>query len=187
MDLSKFIVTYDNVLDENLCKNAIDMFDKDPSIVARLDSDVFNFNCINVTEEVEVKNNTKWNPLHQQVVIAIKTCGESYMKDLDVERYWPRQNSLEQVKLIKYQHKTQDRFERHIDVGDYNSAKRFLTYHMFLNDVEGGSVYFNDMDVEIKAKRGRLVLFPSTWTYAHSYMAPKDVDKYAITTYLHYT
>ena len=58
---------------------------------------------------------------------------------------------------------------------------------MFLNDVEGGSVYFNDIDVEIKAKRGRMVLFPSTWTYAHSYMPPKDQDKYAITTYLHYT
>ena len=49
MDLKDFIISYDNAIDENLCKNAIDMFDKDPSIVARLDSEVFNFNCINVT------------------------------------------------------------------------------------------------------------------------------------------
>ena len=69
MDLSKFIVTYDDVLDVNLCKIAIDMFDKDPSIVARLDSDIFNFNCINVTEEVEIKKNTKWDPINQQVIL----------------------------------------------------------------------------------------------------------------------
>ena len=67
MDLKDFIISYDNAIDENLCKNAIDMFDKDPSIVARLDSEVFNFNCINVTEEVEIKKNTKWDPLHQQL------------------------------------------------------------------------------------------------------------------------
>ena len=82
MDLSKFIVVYDNVLDANLCKNAIDMFDKDSSIVARLDSDVFNFNCINVTEEVEIKNNTQWNPLHQQVVLSIKSYGEKFCSNL---------------------------------------------------------------------------------------------------------
>ena len=187
MDLSKFIVTYDNVLDENLCKNGIDMFDKDASIVARLDSDVFNFNCINVTEEVEIKNNVQWNPLHQQVVISIKSYGEKYMKDLDVERYWPRQNSLEQVKLIKYQHKTEDQFKRHIDVGDHNSARRFLTYHMFLNEVEGGEIVFDDIDFTVEPKQGRVVMFPSTWTYAHSYRPPVGQDKYALTTYLHYT
>ena len=187
MDLDHFIVTYDDVLDENLCKNAIDMFNKDQDSVSRFDAEMASFNCVNITEEVEIKHNTLWDPLNQQVLTSIKSCGEKYMIDKDCERYWPRQNALEQVKLLKYQHKTADRFERHIDVGDHNSARRFLTYHFFLNDVEGGSVYFDDIDYEVKAKRGRLVFFPSTWTYAHSYMPPKDQDKYAITTYLHYT
>jgi hypothetical protein len=185
--MDKFIVSYDDILDENLCKNAILMFDQDKDHVERFDQEMCGFSALNITDLVEKAQINIWNPVHNQILMAIKTCGERYIQDLDCERYWPRNNSLEQVKIIKYQHKTQDRFERHIDVGDYNSAKRFLTYHMFLNDVEGGSVYFNDIDVEIKAKRGRLVLFPSTWTYAHSYMSPKDADKYAITTYLHYT
>ena len=120
--------------------------------------------------------------------MAIKKCGESFMKDVECERYWPRQNSLEQIKVNKYQHKTSDRFDRHIDVGDHNSARRFLTYVIYLNDVEeGGATYFNDVDLEIPAKCGRVLMFPSVWTFPHSYMPPKTEDKYAISTYLHYT
>ena len=92
------------------------------------------------------------------------------MKDLDCERYWPRQNSLEQVKMMKFQHRTADHFNRHIDVGDYASARRFVTYHMFLNDdFEDGDIHFDDIDYAIPAKRGRIVMFPATWTFAHSY------------------
>ena len=187
MDLSKFVVTYDDVLDVNVCRNAVDLFEQSVDSVIRYDSEMCSFSCINITDETEIKHNNKWDPINQQLILAIKLCGERYMKQVDCERYWPRQNSLEQVKMNKYQHKTADRFDRHIDVGDYNSARRFLTYHMYLNDVEGGATYFNDMDLEISAKCGRILMFPSTWTFPHSYMPPKGEDKYAISTYLHYT
>ena len=187
MDLKDYIVTYDDVLDVNLCRNACDMFEQSVDSVVRYDSEMCSFSCINITDETEIKHNTKWDPINQKLILAIKLTGERYMKQVDCERYWPRQNSLEQVKINKYQHKTADRFDRHIDVGDHNSARRFLTYHMFMNDVDGGAVYFNDNDLEIPAKCGRILMFPSTWTYPHSYMAPKDEDKYAISTYLHYT
>ena len=146
------------------------------------------FSSINLSDEVENKKVSKWNPVSQQVILAIKSCGENYMKQVDCERYWPRQNSLEQVKINKYQHKTSDRFDRHIDVGDHNSARRFLTYVIYLNDIaEGGATYFNDIDLEIPAKCGRVLMFPSTWTFPHTYLPPKNEDKYAISTYLHYT
>ena len=187
MDLKDYIVTYDDVLDENTCKNAIEFFNEDNDSIVRFDAEMCGFSMVNLTEQCEVKKNAKWEPVNHQVIRTIKECGERYIKDVDCERYWPRQNSLEQVKINKYQHKTADRFDRHIDVGDHNSARRFLTYHMFMNDVDGGAVYFNDIDLEIPAKCGRILMFPSTWTFPHSYMAPKDEDKYAISTYLHYT
>tara|TARA_B100001079_G_scaffold226280_1_gene203712 strand:+ start:994 stop:1560 length:567 start_codon:yes stop_codon:yes gene_type:complete len=188
MDLKDYIVTYDDVLDVNTCKNAIEFFNEDHDAVTRYDAEMCGFSCLNLTEEVEVKKSPKWNPVNQQVVLAIKKCGERYMKDVDCERYWPRQNSLEQIKVNKYQYKTSDRFDRHIDVGDHNSARRFLTYVIYLNDIEeGGATYFNDLDLEIPAKCGRVLMFPSVWTFPHSYIAPKTEDKYAISTYLHYT
>ena len=188
MDLKRFIVKYDGVLDDNLCKNAIEYFNQGADSITRIDNEMCGFSCINLTEEVEVKHNNIWNPIHQQVLLAIKATGERYMKDVNCEPYWPRQNSLEQVKMIKYQHKTADRFDRHIDVGDYNSARRFLTIQMYLNDVEeGGETFFNDLDLKVPSQRGSIVLFPATWTYPHSYLAPIGEDKYALTTYLHYT
>ena len=187
MDLKSYIITYDDVLDENLCKNAIDLFDRDVESVIRYDNEMCGFSSINITEECEVKKTGLWDALHQHLLLSVKTVGERYMKDVDCERYWPRQNSLEQIKMNKYQHKTEDRFDRHIDVGDYASARRFLGIHMYMNDVEGGATYFNDIDLEIPGKCGRILLYPSTWTFAHTYMPPKDDDKYAVTTYLHYT
>ena len=143
MDLKDYIVWYDDILDTNTCKSAIEFFNEDHDSVTRYDAEMCGFSSVNLTEEVEVKKSPKCNPINQQVVLAIKKCGESYMKDVDCERYWPRQNSLEQIKVNKYQHKTSDRFDRHIDVGDHNSARRFLTYVIYLNDIEeGGASYF---------------------------------------------
>ena len=188
MDLKDYIVTYDDVLDENTCKNAIEYFNEDTESIVRFDAEMCGFSMVNLTEQCEVKKNAKWEPVNNQVIRTIKECGERYIKDVDCERYWPRQNSLEQVKINKYQHKTEDRFDRHIDVGDHNSARRFLTYVIYLNTIEeGGATYFNDIDVEIPAKCGRVLMFPSTWTFPHTYCAPKEQDKYAISTYLHYT
>jgi hypothetical protein len=188
MDLKRFVLCYDDVLDANYCKNAIDLFDNEIDKITRQDSDLCGFSMLNITEEVEKNQNVKFNPVHQQSLLAIKSCGEKYMKELDCERYWPRQNSLEQVKMMKFQHRTADHFNRHIDVGDYASARRFVAYHMFLNDdFEDGDIYFDDIDYAIPAKRGRVVMFPATWTFAHSYRAPKEQDKYALITYLHYT
>ena len=188
MDLKDYIVSYDDALDINTCKTIIEYFNEDHDSVTRYDAEMCGFSCLNLTDEVEVKKNSKWEPINNQVIQSIKSCAEKYMKEVDCERYWPRQNSLEQVKINKYQFKTDDRFDRHIDVGDHNSARRFLTYVMYLNDVEeGGATYFNTVDVEIPAKCGRVLMFPSTWTFPHTYVAPKNVDKYAISTYLHYT
>tara|TARA_B100000427_G_scaffold178547_1_gene148594 strand:- start:191 stop:754 length:564 start_codon:yes stop_codon:yes gene_type:complete len=187
MDLKDFIITYDDVLDENLAKNAIDVFENSVASVIRYDAEMCGFSSINLTDEVELKQNTKWEVINQKLLLVIKTCGERYMKQVDCERYWPRKNALEQIKINKYQHKTADRFDRHIDVGDYNSARRFLTFCMNLNTVEGGATYFNDIDLEIPAKCGRVLMFPSTWTFPHSYLPPKGEDKYTVSTYLHYT
>ena len=51
MDLKKYIITYDDVLDENLCKNAIDLFDRDVESVVRYDNEMCGFSSINITEE----------------------------------------------------------------------------------------------------------------------------------------
>lgn len=75
------------------------------------------------------------------------------MKDLGCESYWPNKNSLEQVKVVKYLSSEGDRFDLHIDMGDAESAKRFLAIQFFLNAVEeGGEVFFPTLDHTVTPK-----------------------------------
>jgi hypothetical protein len=49
-----------------------------------------------------------------------------------------------------------------------------------LNDVQdGGETIF--MNCKIKPKKGRLLIFPSTWTYIHGGNIPISNDKYILT------
>ena len=72
MDLKDYIITYDDVLDANFCKNAIDLFDNEIDKITRQDTELCAFSMLNVTEEVEKNQNVKFNPVHQQCLLAIK-------------------------------------------------------------------------------------------------------------------
>lgn len=65
---------------------------------------------------------------------------------------------------------------------DYNRA---LTYIWYLNDVpEGGETEFYDGTL-IKPVRGRMVIFPATWTFMHRGKTPAS-DKYIVTGWMSY-
>jgi Rps23 Pro-64 3,4-dihydroxylase Tpa1-like proline 4-hydroxylase len=58
---------------------------------------------------------------------------------------------------------------------------RALTYIWYLNDVEeGGETSFFNKG-KIRPEQGKLVLFPSCWTYPHAGIMPISSDKYIIT------
>ncbi|BCU94503.1 MAG: hypothetical protein CM15mV5_1640 [uncultured marine virus] len=42
------------------------------------------------------------------------------------------------ARIKKYTKNTEDQFAPHVDVGDHASAKRFLAFLVYLNDVEEG-------------------------------------------------
>lgn len=185
MDLKNFIRVYDDVLDDNLCKNIINEFDKVSNKVV-LDEEKIKFSTINMTEQAEQENSKEWGIIQNQVVSALQACGQQYILDLDCEKYMPQKNALEQIKVVRYS-QGMGKFDEHIDIGDYASARRFLTYFCYLNDVEeGGQTYFYNSDFQVEAKRGRIVMFPPTWQYPHAGLVPQSGDKYIITTYLHY-
>tara|TARA_R100001440_G_scaffold7469_1_gene14655 strand:- start:691 stop:1296 length:606 start_codon:yes stop_codon:yes gene_type:complete len=62
----------------------------------------------------------------------------------------------------------------HNDTVSYE--RRVLTYIYYLNDVEDGWTEFWQGD-KIAPKEGRLLIFPSIWTYFHQGYPPKQ-DKY---------
>ena len=76
-------------------------------------------------------------------------------------------------------------FRPHTDNDESHPVwSRWFAPIMYLNDVEeGGLTRFPMQGIDIKPKKGTLVIFPSTWQYWHEGTKPISGDKYIITTF----
>ena len=110
-----------------------------------------------------------------------------YIKDVPTADYLPPIEKLEGFRVKKYVIKQDERFDLHVDASDSATATRCLAMLFYLNDIEeGGLTVFPFHDLEIKPKKGEVVVFPPTWEYPHLGQAPISNDKYIMSTYLHH-
>lgn len=77
----------------------------------------------------------------------------------------------------------------HVDPHIYRDSagihNRIITYIWYLNDIsEGGETNFVS-NFKIKPVAGRLLLFPSTWSYPHAGLVPISSDKYIVTGWIY--
>lgn len=86
--------------------------------------------------------------------------------------------------LKRYRNDGEERFQPHFDsVGPV--ANRYLVFLWYLNDVaDGGETAFVDLDLAVKPKAGRLLVFPPYWMFQHEGRPPISGDKYILSTYL---
>ena len=64
-------------------------------------------------------------------------------------------------------------------------GSRILTFIWYLNTVErGGETEFTN-GLTIKAEKGKLVMFPATWTYTHRGRMPYSSEKYILTGWVY--
>ncbi|MGL6290207.1 MAG: 2OG-Fe(II) oxygenase [Silanimonas sp.] len=86
--------------------------------------------------------------------------------------------------LKRYRNGGDERFQPHFDsIGAV--ANRYLVFLWYLNDVaEGGETAFVDLDLAVKPKTGRLLVFPPYWMFQHEGRPPVSGDKYILSTYL---
>jgi len=88
---------------------------------------------------------------------------------------------MEQISMLEYL--ANDGFYKpHCDFGP--ETPRSLSAILYLNDVEeGGETYFDQIDVSVLPKAGRLVLFPSTFPYTHEARSSISGNKYVLVTW----
>jgi hypothetical protein len=73
-------------------------------------------------------------------------------------------------------------YKAHHDFGP--EFPRTLSALLYLNDVEdGGETYFDQFDMSVTPKEGRLVIFPSTFPYSHEARSPRSGNKYVLVTW----
>jgi hypothetical protein len=92
-------------------------------------------------------------------------------------------------KIKRYNGDDGDHFDWHQDYCSDDSygkgASRFISYIWYLNDVDGGETEFIN-GYKIIPRAGKLVFFPSTWTYVHrGNSPPSGTQKYICSGFLY--
>jgi len=182
--IEKFVKIYDNVIDEASCKGLIEKFeelqDKHEIVNIKDKEDRISFNQIVLTKSEE------WKTVNDGMMKLFQTYITQYKKECNIsEQMWPEKCGFETIRMKRYLANDYDRFDYHVDVKDYATARRFLAFFIYLNDVEeGGETEF--LFGKVKPKMGRLVMFPPMWPWFHAGQKPVSGTKYFIQSYCHY-
>ena len=118
---------------------------------------------------------------------SLRDAVNRYKRDVPEAAWFPEQLALEEFRAKRYTGGTGEQFADHVDVGNYVSAKRYLSFLFYLNDdFEGGETVFLP-DYTIKPEKGSVVVFPPLWMYPHRGCPVKTGTKYIMSSYLNYT
>lgn len=183
VDLNDLIQVYDNALDQEICDFLIQFFDGQPQFHERIENNNKpNFTQLNLTENCKISRDV--NLIHNEILKNVYTYRDKYYEFVD-KRVFPDQHQFEQFRIKKYNPDGTDMFDTHVDVQDYASARRYLSFMWYLNDVDkGGNTVFNGLTIE--PKKGTLVVFPPLWMFPHKGEPPISGPKYILSGYLHY-
>jgi len=184
-ELKDYIKCYDGLFEHSFCQSTIDTFNNAEFSYTDREQRP-SFNELNVSQRYMAKDPT-WSPVQKTLTNTFCDAVDLYMADLDVSNDFPAEYAFEEHRIKMYQNNEYDQFKDHVDVQDYNSARRFLVLFLYLNSVAiGGETNFPRLDLAIEPKCGRILIFPATWQYRHAGLMPVSDKKYIVGSYLHY-
>lgn len=174
------IVVYENVIDN--CQELIDLALSTPE--KWRDSKIAGFNNTEGLVDKEFRNtrildvpanysnDSRWFFASR----AVWQYADKYGKEFGAEF-----SNMETLQLLNYFTKD-GLYKPHIDSGP--GMQRIFSAVLYLNDVEeGGETYFNNFNVFVKPKTGRLVIFPANYIYMHEAKTPVSNEKFALVTW----
>lgn len=183
VDLVDLIQVYENSLESEVCDFLIQLFDGQPQLHERVENDYKpNFTQLNLTENCKISRDV--DLMHNEIIKKSFAYRDKYYEHVD-KRVFPESHAFEQFRIKKYNPGGDDMFDTHVDVKDYSSARRYLAFFWYLNDVdEGGKTVFTGLS--ITPKKGTLIMFPPLWMFPHKGEPPVSGPKYILSGYLHY-
>jgi len=86
---------------------------------------------------------------------------------------------------IQHYNKGEGFFKWHCERTKKRYADRFLVFMTYLNDVDDGGTEFKYQNIEIKARKGLTLIWPSEWTHTHRGVISKTKEKTIVTGWFH--
>ncbi len=174
---SPMVKVYDNVIPIEVCEELITIFESSSDHHEYLNNDYKPcFTQLNI--------NQYYPEFVKSLVLFTRKAYGSYCSDIK-NPYIPRLKHLEEFRIKRYLTNREERFDEHIDVTNYASARRALAFLFYLNDNDGDTCFTHNSLV-VHPKVGRVLVFPPTWEYPHCGISPHNQTKYIMSTYIHY-
>lgn len=167
--MEHFIRTYDDVLSEAFCAEVINRFDADPLRFKGLCSGVDDNPELNpshkVTTELIISGAPIWKDVEDVFQREFVHHMNLYAEDFSDISSIAGNLTSEPFRIKKYE--IGGFFNWHIDCAGVD-FHRVVAIQFYLNDVsDGGETEFDYQALSIKAARGRVIMFPTVWTYRH--------------------
>jgi hypothetical protein len=192
--MDPYIYINKHSLAPELCKYIIDIYEKTQNkyratTLGGVNEDTFKATQCNI-EDITDPN---WTPIHEFLNQELTNNMKKYMKTLNDQigdgktyQHFKEDIIYNGFHINKYECNNEGKYDYHIDsyLTKGMEQERYITFIWYLNDVaEGGETEMRG-NMRIKPESGKLLLFPSSWTYPHCSQTTISNDKYVIVGWL---
>ena len=182
-----FIEKYDNMISRESCEYLIKLFEKDQNksdglAGGKIDHTLKKSTSIDLYFD-NVKGNLNNQIINQIIYPPLIRGLERYKHKyplIDKTSEW----SLNSDYVMQRFAESEGYFAKHCEQ-EGRTSKRMLVWMFYLNDAKSGTRFYHQ-NVNMKAKAGRLVIWPAGWTHMHSGIIPNRGDKYMVTGWFSY-
>lgn len=195
-EIDPYVCVFENVLQPNECKEIIKIFNdhNDLHFIGRTFSGI---SKIKQTTDllIEPNINNKFKMMDYRFSAIISEYLRLYQKNIQEthhNNYFIKTELVDTGYQIQKYKQKKGYYTTHTDdlaLPNENNGinARVITFILYLNTVDkGGETVFIDK-CKISPSPGKLLFFPSTWTYPHCGMIPESGDKYIMTGWLYLT
>jgi predicted 2-oxoglutarate/Fe(II)-dependent dioxygenase YbiX len=132
---------------------------------------------LSVSFQADINNNSVLQTIHNQFYMMLLATSIPYARQFGIQEELWHENYC----LLKYNEG--EEYKKHYDGG--TALGRSISAICYLNDdYEGGEIEFTNFGIKIKPEAGTLILFPSSYPYAHIAHPVTKGTKYALVTWI---
>ena len=200
--INNLIYENENSLNSDLCIKLIKLYEENSEYhnegrtISGVHKNIKDTTDMLIPKYFTNERNTVWEKIQETLQLELQKNLEIYIDNLSLPEMVSNNEGYDTLStrclhtdnfMIQKYNKLIGKYKYHNDfIAD--SAKnrhRILTYLWYLNTVEeGGHTEFFG-NYLIQPKQGKLILFPSSWTFPHCGKVPISNDKYIITGWLY--
>jgi hypothetical protein len=187
----EYIYEAHNMLPKTFCQELIEKFDRD----SRKEEGITNYGTVSKMKkrtDLNIECITGWGLESKRLYDTFRTAFRNYQNNLKlnvfgedkayiVDQLFNNPN-IAVSGFLMGRYGVGGHFKWHIDYT--HGEERICNFIIYLNDHEACTEFLNGK--KIKPEAGKIVFFPSTWTYSHCGQPVEKGNKYIITGFVIY-